>query len=60
MVATSFLGIALVSIGTMSAAAAATVTVGLVAVVTIANLRGIKESGRAFAVPTYVYIFAIS
>ena len=34
--------------------------VGLVAVVTLANLRGIKESGRAFAVPTYVYILAIS
>ena len=34
--------------------------VGLVALVTLANLRGIKESGRAFAVPTYVYIVAIS
>jgi amino acid transporter len=34
--------------------------VGLVVLVTVANLRGIKESGRAFAVPTYVYIVAIS
>lgn len=34
--------------------------VGLVALVTLANLRGIKESGRAFAVPTYVYIVAIT
>jgi amino acid transporter len=34
--------------------------VALVAIVTIANLRGIKESGRAFAVPTYIYIVAIS
>ncbi len=34
--------------------------VGLVVLVTLANLRGIKESGRAFAVPTYVYIVAIS
>jgi amino acid transporter len=34
--------------------------VTLVAVVTLANLRGVKESGRAFAVPTYVYIVAIS
>jgi amino acid transporter len=34
--------------------------VGLVVVVTLANLRGIKESGRAFAVPTYVYIVAIT
>ena len=29
------------------------------AVVTIANLRGIKESGKIFAIPTYVYIFAL-
>ncbi|HUR78947.1 MAG TPA: APC family permease [Acidimicrobiales bacterium] len=34
--------------------------VALVVLVTLANLRGIKESGRAFAVPTYVYIVAIS
>ena len=34
--------------------------IALVAFVTIANLRGIKESGRAFAVPTYVYIVAVS
>jgi amino acid transporter len=34
--------------------------VALVALVTVANLRGIKESGRAFAVPTYVYIVALS
>lgn len=34
--------------------------IGLVAVVTLANLRGIKESGRAFAVPTYLYIVAIT
>jgi amino acid transporter len=33
---------------------------GLVALVTMANLRGTKESGRAFAVPTYTYIVAIS
>lgn len=31
----------------------------LVLLVTLANLRGIKESGRFFAVPTYVYIFAL-
>src|SRR3954451_21820758 len=31
----------------------------LVLVVTVANLRGIKESGRVFAVPTYVYIFSL-
>ncbi|MDP1792945.1 MAG: amino acid permease [Acidimicrobiales bacterium] len=34
--------------------------VALVVLVTLANLRGIKESGRAFAVPTYVYIVAIT
>jgi amino acid transporter len=28
----------------------------LVALITIANLRGVKESGRIFAVPTYIYI----
>src|SRR3954464_5367446 len=32
----------------------------LVLLVTVANLRGIKESGRIFAVPTYVYVFSIS
>ena len=32
----------------------------LVALVTVANLRGIKESGKIFAVPTYVYIFALA
>ena len=28
----------------------------LIAVITVANLRGVKESGRIFALPTYVYI----
>jgi amino acid transporter len=27
-----------------------------IAIVTVANLRGIKESGRIFALPTYVYV----
>src|SRR5436190_1402605 len=31
----------------------------LVGVVTIANLRGVKESGKIFAVPTYVYIMSL-
>jgi amino acid transporter len=31
----------------------------LIAFISVANLRGIKESGRIFAVPTYVYIFAL-
>ena len=29
---------------------------GLIAVITLANLRGMKESGALFAVPTYVYM----
>ncbi len=33
---------------------------GLIALITIANLRGIKEAGRFFAVPTYVYILVLS
>jgi amino acid transporter len=31
----------------------------LIALVTMANLRGVKESGRVFAIPTYVYIVAL-
>lgn len=32
----------------------------LVLLVTLVNLRGVKESGATFAVPTYVYIVALS
>ncbi len=32
----------------------------LIAVISIANLRGIKESGRLFAVPTYIYIVMLT
>jgi amino acid transporter len=32
----------------------------LIAVITIVNLRGIRQSGRMFAVPTYTYIAALS
>ncbi len=32
----------------------------LIALVTMMNLRGIKESGRIFAVPTYLYIVSLS
>jgi amino acid transporter len=32
----------------------------LIALITLANLRGIKESGQIFAVPTYIYIVSIS
>ncbi|HEV3353470.1 MAG TPA: APC family permease [Acidimicrobiales bacterium] len=38
------------------------VLLGLVLIVgiTVANLRGVKESGRVFAVPTYIYIASIT
>jgi amino acid transporter len=31
-----------------------------IALITVANLRGIKESGRIFALPTYLYIFVLT
>jgi amino acid transporter len=35
------------------------ISVVVVAVMTILNLRGIRESGNIFAAPTYVYVFAM-
>ena len=32
----------------------------LIALISLANLRGIKESGRIFAVPTYIYIAVLA
>jgi len=32
---------------------------GFVALLTVGNLRGIRESGRIFAVPTYFFLFAM-
>ncbi|MEN3356027.1 MAG: hypothetical protein V7637_9, partial [Mycobacteriales bacterium] len=32
---------------------------GLVAVLALANLRGLKESGRAFAIPTYGFVVGV-
>ena len=32
----------------------------LVVIITMANLRGVKESGRIFAVPTYIYIVILT
>ncbi len=34
-------------------------SVGIVGVLTVANLRGLKESGTAFAIPTYGFVVAI-
>lgn len=56
-----------VSSGTQYAAAAipalrgheALFAVGIVVLLTIANLRGVRESGRAFAVPVYLYMIAV-
>ena len=36
---------------------AVALSVGFVVLLMVANLRGVKESGRAFAVPTYGFIF---
>jgi amino acid transporter len=33
--------------------------IGLIGIVSLANLRGIKESGRIFALPTYLFIFSM-
>lgn len=35
------------------------IAIFLVLVITAANLRGVRESGRAFAVPTYIFIVSI-
>lgn len=32
------------------------ILIALIALVTMANLRGLKESGRIFAIPTYIFI----
>jgi hypothetical protein len=37
-----------------------TICVGCVALMMVVNLRGVKESGRVFAGPTYVYVIALS
>ncbi len=35
---------------------AVALAVGFVVLLTLANLRGVKESGRAFAIPTYTFV----
>ncbi|MEZ5186101.1 MAG: APC family permease [Candidatus Nanopelagicales bacterium] len=34
-------------------------TVGLIVLITLLNLRGVRESGTLFAIPTYAFIFGI-
>ena len=36
------------------------ICVGAITFIMLANLRGVKESGRLFAIPTYVYILTLS
>ena len=38
---------------------AVALSVGMTALVALANLRGVKESGRAFAIPTYAFIASV-
>ena len=41
------------------APAAVELSLALVAILTLANLRGVKESGRVFAIPTYGFVVAV-
>jgi amino acid transporter len=41
------------------AAHAVSLSIGFVVLLTAVNLRGVKESGRAFAIPTYGFVLAI-
>ena len=34
-------------------------TIGMIIIVTLLNLRGVRESGTLFAIPTYAFIFGI-
>jgi amino acid transporter len=38
---------------------AVTLSLGAIALLTVVNLRGVKESGRAFAIPTYAFVAAV-
>ncbi|WP_448058480.1 APC family permease [Cellulomonas hominis] len=38
---------------------ATALSLGILVVLTLANLRGVKESGKAFAVPTYGFVVAV-
>lgn len=41
------------------AGSAVPISLGLVGLLTLANLRGVRESGRAFAVPTYGFVLVV-
>ena len=36
-----------------------TLAVGLILIITVMNLRGVKESGKLFAIPVYAFMFSI-
>jgi amino acid transporter len=50
---------AITSADTSLAPYAVELSLGFVALLSVGNLRGVKESGRAFAVPTYGFVAAI-
>ncbi|HEX4529279.1 MAG TPA: APC family permease [Acidimicrobiia bacterium] len=52
---------AIISIPAFSGLADQRVPLGitLIALITLANMRGLKESGRLFAIPTYVYMLIL-
>jgi amino acid transporter len=39
---------------------AVVLAVSIVAIITVLNLRGVRESGTAFAIPTYAFIFMVT
>ncbi len=53
---------AIVSIPAFESLAQHRVELGLalIALITLANLRGVKESGRLFAIPTYLYVVVLA
>ncbi|MFL5843420.1 MAG: APC family permease [Solirubrobacteraceae bacterium] len=53
-------GVAAITSAAPGLTAHATVlSLGFVALLTVVNLRGVKESGRAFALPTYAFVVAV-
>jgi amino acid transporter len=36
------------------------ICLGFISLITLANLRGVRESGALFAVPTYIFIFSLA
>jgi amino acid transporter len=51
---------AITSIAAFDSVPVVPLCLALIALITVANLRGVKESGRIFAIPTYVYIVILT